>query len=966
MADGEHIAIIDALAAQYSGEDFSKLSAEVVKRRTVFPDVIDWPTLAKRMGLDADETEQAILRDVVLPGDGALLATLRTALAAGSSMDNKAAKKLDAVDPSNIRYSDLEILESVMLTGAAAKAGAFTAKIDAFPTQKTRGTLGDAMPAINELMKRVEEGRTRRRSLYAAQKTLALHEFAAVFLPLYEQRKQARGWLDFDDLILRSRALLNDPIVAQWVLFRLDGGIDHILVDEAQDTSPAQWDVIERLAQEFTAGEGARADAERSIFVVGDKKQSIYSFQGADPEGFDRMRALFESRLSNAEGQLRSMEMEYSFRSAAPILRVVDTTFQDRADSGLGGHAQHIAFKANMPGRVDLWPVVPVADKPDDTEWYDPVDLLAENHQFVVLANRIADQIDAMIGHADIPDAPDTSGNYTMRKVRAGDILILVQRRSDLFHEIIRACKERGLPMAGADRLKVGGELAVKDIAALLSFLATPEDSLSLAAALRSPLFGWSLKDLHKLAQGREERHLWETLRNQAEEYPETVATLRALRADADFLRPYDLIERILTRHQGRMNLLARLGAEAEDGIDALLSQALSYERMEVPSLTGFLVWLQTDDIEVKRQMDSASDRIRVMTVHGAKGLEAPIVILPDTAQRKSTLKDEILMAEDLAIWGTPKDMQPDLVAAAYDAQKARQDAERDRLLYVAMTRAETWLIVAAAGELGKDGKSWFETIERGLETAGAVSHPFDFGDGLRLEEGDWSRAAPSDAGAAIATPAPLPDWTQTPAPAPVETAKTLRPSDLGGAKALPGEAGLDEGAAKLRGSRLHRLLEHLPLHAPDQWGGLSRDLLADPSMPVSTEEAAGLFDEAQRVLKAAELSFLFGPTALAEVDTSAQLSELGNARIHGAIDRLIVEDDRVVAVDFKTNAVVPTRPKDVPDGLLRQMGAYHAALQQIYPAKRVESAILWTRTATLMTLPQDIVIAALSDATVA
>jgi ATP-dependent helicase/nuclease subunit A len=444
---------------------------------------------------------------------------------------------------------------------------------------------------------------------------MALHAFAHPFVHLYETRKAQSGWLDFDDLILRASTLLSASDVAQWVLFRLDGGIDHILVDEAQDTSPSQWRVIDSLAREFMSGEGAHSGRDWSIFVVGDPKQSIYSFQGADPAEFVRMRDAFAEKLSQVQHPLRQLPLEYSFRSAPAILKSVDVTLADV--DGLGdAKPSHKAFHGDRPGRVDLWPVIDPVKEDEPRPWDDPVDVASPTDHTVQLAETIADEIARLIEEEQIPATG--RGESGFRAVTPGDILILVQRRSELFHHLIRACKTRGLPIAGADRLRIGGEMAVKDLTALLSFLATPEDDLSLAAVLRSPLFGLSEDALYRLAHKRQ-GYLWRALWDSG--HHQVVDALSDLRDQADYLRPYDLIDRALTRHDGRRRLLGRLGAEAEDGIDAMLGQALAYERTDVPSLTGFLTWLDTEDVEIKRQMDSDAREIRVMTVHGAKGL---------------------------------------------------------------------------------------------------------------------------------------------------------------------------------------------------------------------------------------------------------------------------------------------------------------------------------------------------------
>lgn len=962
MADGHQADVIEGMAKIYSGQDFDDLTRNVTAHRTAFQtdvardDVLEW------FGLPPNFSAKDIISQVFLGDEAEILTQLVPVLLASGTNDNRAGKRLAALTGAGI--SELPELEDIFLTGEKAKQP-FSAKIGTFPTKPCQRKLPDIMPALDSWMERVESTREARIALDATEKTLALHRFARAFLPAYEKQKTLRGWLDFDDLIVKARDLLTDPAVASWVLYRLDGGIDHILVDEAQDTSPVQWQVIERLAQEFTSGVGARSDIARTIFVVGDKKQSIYSFQGADPREFDRMQAEFGERLGMTNQPLLSMELEFSFRSAESILRLVDQTFVGKEAAGFAAESLHRAFKSEMPGRVDLWPVVEKPAAPEKGAWFDPVDRRGERDHMVLLAERIAAQIRKMIDQRQpIPVEIGQTGEYQTRPVTEGDFLILVQRRSSLFHEVIRACKDHGLDVAGADRLKVGAELAVRDLAALLTFLATPEDDLSLAIALKSPLFGWDEQRLFTLAQGRN-GYLWEALRKQATAHPDTLAILNDLRDKSDFLRPYELIERVLTRHDGRRRLLGRLGQEAEDGIDAFLAQALTYERGNIPSLTGFLVWMETDELEIKRQMDSAGNRIRVMTVHGAKGLEAPIVILPDTGRRDNTIRDMMLVHKGRALWKTASAAAPGPLLEAQDAQKAAQEAERNRLLYVAMTRAEKWLIVAAAGDLGKEGCSWFQQIEAAMQASGAVRHSFPFGEGLRLENGVWSAPQTgSDKAENIDQGALNPLFDQS-APVVVQQPETLSPSELGGAKALPSDSGLTEDEAKHRGTQIHLLLEVLPNIEPDRWPELGAKILARTTAAAQPGDFAPLIDEVSTVLMAPDLDWLFKADALVEVPVSADLPEIGGRRIHGTIDRLIIHDDRILAVDFKTNAMVPSHANACPEGILRQMGAYAAALRQIFPGRQVDTAILWTRTASLMPLPNDLVMRALQRSTI-
>ncbi|WP_458792125.1 double-strand break repair helicase AddA [Yoonia sp. MH D7] len=957
MIMGDHAALVDDLLRYFSGADLADLTADITRQREILSVRPSDEVLRNTLDLTPDVTRASLLKTIFMVGATETLTNLIPALRKGSTTDAKAADALAQIDLSNPpRLSDAIILEDVFLFKSGKTP--FTAKLTSFPTKATREANLELIEDLHPIMEAVEACRQDRLALVTYERTRALHAFSAVFLPAYEQRKINMGLLDFDDLIVKTKLLLTDEKVAAWVLFRLDGGIDHVLVDEAQDTSPNQWAVIRQLTHEFTAGVGANPDNVRTIFVVGDRKQSIYSFQGAAPEAFDQMRHHFDDALTHVGRSLANRQLNYSFRSSPAILRVVDETFVGPKNIDPETDAKHLAFKADMPGRVDLWPVIEKTEVEDPKDWFAPVDQPSQTNEIVVLANQIASQIKHMITHDTLPVEIENSGVYNHRPITEGDILILVRgRKTGLFSEIIRACKAAELQIAGADRLRVGAELAVRDLVALLSFLALPEDDLSLACALKSPLFGWSEQDLFTLAHHRPEKgYLWSALRH-AEHHAETLAILLDLRKQADFLRPYDLIERILTRHQGRENLLARIGIEAEDGIDALLSQALIYESNGVPSLTGFLAAMQTDDLEVKRQMDNQGDRIRVMTVHGAKGLEAPIVILPDCAKKNAPTVDDLVPANGQIIWRPNADASSDSVTAMTDPIKVALEEERLRLLYVAMTRAEKWLIVAAAGDTGKTDDSWYNMISGGMDHAGAVDAD-SFGLPIkRFAFENWASGT--------LQPRRTPDLTVTTRPTfgdlpEIITPKTISPSDLKGAKILLGDPSkMDEDNAMARGTAIHLLLEHLPLAPISDREKLAKALLS--SMDAGLADDTEILDHVTLVLNEPNLEHLWTNDALTEVDISAQVD---TTRFHGAIDRLLITDKTVLAIDYKSNHLTPTTPDKTPEGLLRQMGAYQAALAKVFPDHSIEVAILWTKTATLMPMPPKLILDALERAT--
>ncbi|WP_460272930.1 double-strand break repair helicase AddA [Celeribacter sp. ULVN23_4] len=957
MASGSGRDVIDAVALYVSDLDLTDLAMKVVAKREGFlpekspAEIWSWFDLPKGYG------EAELLSDVFLGGEKEVLSDCAALMEGSSAADQKVApffRIWAGLEPS------LDLVEQFcgkFLSGEKSKnplQSKFYAQHSSLPTRKLIDAHPGAFDRLESLMKRVEAVRPRLYALRDAKRTLALHRFAQNILPPYLERKSQLGLLDFDDMIRRARDLLSISNVSQWVLYRLDGGIDHILVDEAQDTSPDQWRVVQLLAGEFTAGEGARADVTRTIFVVGDHKQSIYSFQGAAPEAFDKMKAHFGERLQAVGQPLQDLALQYSFRSSPAILSATDAVFAASGGEGVGGIPEHIAFFEDIPGRVDLWSLEePEKADEEDENWEDPIDIIRPEHHNARLAQRVADFVAELLESGSIPDK-DGKG----RAVQPGDIMILVRSRSELFGRMLRTLKSHpaGIPVAGADRMTLGDEMAVKDMRSLLAFLSLQDDDLALAEVLKSPLFNWSERDLYKLAHGRTTITLWRQLYERRAEWPETFAILEDLRQVSDFLRPYDLIERVLIRHDGRRKFIARLGKEAEDGLDALLHQARSYEAAETPSLTGFIAWLESQDIQLKRVLDENSNLVRVMTAHGSKGLEAPIVILPDTLKALREPRDEFIEpVKDQLVWKGPADQRSDQIKQTLTQLKQADLEEDRRLLYVAMTRAEKWLVVCGAGEEKPD--TWYELVKRGLSSLPTQTCELAGSLGQRYAHGDWPALDKSESPEVKLTLA-LPDWARSSAKAPAAKSSVISPSDLGGAKALLGEDGLfDKETAMRRGSQLHQLIEVLPDIAPDKRETVARFVLSSGEDAALDTEIAELMEEAIHVLEGRYEWDIFGPNSLAEVPYTGKM---GDQIIHGIIDRLIVTPDRVQIVDYKSNAVVPERVSDIPEGLLRQLGAYAEAIGEIYPGREIEVALLWTKTATLQPVPLDIVMEAL------
>ncbi|MEO1550718.1 MAG: double-strand break repair helicase AddA [Pseudomonadota bacterium] len=952
LAEDEADGVLSALAAEVDSAGLQGLIAAVLSQAEAFAAPFDEGGLRAALGHPGGYDPPGALAELraaqEAPGWRALaqacLANATAAqqrrgaaLAAALSGEGEAARVLEALLPNYLTrdgHANTRLLNKAL-----------------------RQAVPDADGLVAALTPRLERVEDARRAERLVTRSRVLHAFAQRFLARYAQRKAQIGRLDYDDLIARVRALLCDGAAAAWVLYKLDGGVEHILVDEAQDTSPTQWQVIQALTDEFFAGDGAQTRA-RTVFVVGDEKQSIYSFQGAEPEAFGTMRARFKAALEPLEAPLQDCALLYSFRSAAPVLEAVDAVFSTPDLMAVAEPSQHVAFKTNLPGSVHVWPFSEATPAEKAAPWHELVDQGWSDRVQERLAREIA---------ATVTDWLHTGQSLPgqSRPIRAGDVMILVQKRGPVFNAVLRALEEAGVPVAGTDRLKLTEELAVKDILSLLRFLATPTDDLALAEVLRSPLGGLSEDALFALAHGRPKLKdsarlvpLWRRLEEAKDTHKQVVSMLKDLRNSADFLRPFELVARALTRHGGREALTGRLGVEAEDAIDALLESALAYEQVEAPSLTGFLEWFAAQEVEVKREFAKDLDQVRVMTVHGAKGLEAPIVILPDTA--KQSLKNTQPLGQwgPHPLWPGPANTHPVAWQAEHATAREAQAAEKWRLLYVAMTRAEQVLIVCGAGKEAERGEgSWYHAVSQGLERLETVEEP----DGTLRYGVALGGEAVSTVDEIAPECAPLPDWALTEVEAPPRET-VLAPSQLDGAHSLAGSLAEDTAEdLRARGTQIHLLLEHLPRHDPAQYRQVARGLLAD----ISPDDALldDLLGEVSPLLGRADLGTLFGPEALAEVAISAVLPELNGARIEGTIDRLVVQGTKVEVVDFKSNRVVPDSADQTPEAILRQLGAYGAALRLVYPNHDIALSVLWTRTGRLMPIPHDLVTQALHRA---
>ena len=901
----------------------------------------------KLLGLSPGETSQSIARKASADGafDRPGLAAAVQSLAKGTKTDIKRgdtiARWLETDDGG--RANLFRDFRSVFLTGTGT-----IQKVLA--TKAVKEVAPDLAAVMEDEAQRILMTDQRMRAADVASGTAALLAIGSDLHRRYAQEKARHGALDFDDLILLSAALLREPNIGPWVLYKLDGGIDHILIDEAQDTSPEQWDLITAIAREFFSGIGAQ-DSDRTVFAVGDAKQSIYAFRQADPGAFAQQRENFEAQVLAAGKGWRPTELADSFRSTAPILNAVDAIFsQDAAKPGMliaESEVRHNVTRTGQAGSVELWPVEPPHVDDDADAWVPPRDQHHSSSASAKLADRIATTVHEWIGSETLP--------ARNRNVKAGDVLILVRRRTTQFvQELSRALKVLGVPVAGSDRMVLSEQLPVMDLVALGRFALLPEDDLNLAVVLKGPFVGLNEQALFDLAYDRENT-LWGAMRVAAkteDNFAQVSEFLSGILARADTMPPYQFFAEFLAGG-GRRQIVQRLGSEANDSIDELLAGALEFERTHAASLQGFLHWLDNADTDIKRDLEAARDEVRIMTIHGAKGLQAPIVILPDTCSVPKNL-DPVLWNDDgMSVVLRPSRNTADVHSKALmEAADQRQMEEYNRLLYVALTRAEDRLVVCGWDtKIGRKDSCWYNLIEGGLETLAD-------GEDLPGEVRRWSQAQTADPDmdrgddVSKEIAAPVPDWLGTSlAPVEPDPPRLLAPSRPDGEEppALSPLSGIGAGAGLRRGVLIHRMLQLLADVSDDRRDEAAAKFIAGSGgAGFDTAALQEMVETTLAVLRDDEFSDVFGPGSRSEVSVTGSV---GGAVISGEIDRLVVTDHAILIVDFKTHRPAPVDNADVPGIYLRQMAAYRGAILDIYPGKLVCCALLWTDGPRLMPL---------------
>jgi len=923
--------------------------------------------MAAALGVSPDDRIEDIEREIV---DGPYLRRtgweeIAAALDTGSKSDQDQAARLR---------------DALVFTGAAqvdAYLAVFLTDADRTPRKSVvTKKFCDNNPAIGRLfeaeVRRVLPLVERRRAVIARDRTGALIHIATAAAAHYRREKLERGLLDYDDLIDKTLEML-ERVSSGWVHYKLDRGVDHVLIDEAQDTSPRQWDIVAHIISEFTSGAGARDSLVRTLFAVGDEKQSIFSFQGAAPREFDLRRRELKRRFEDAGLKFDPVSFTYSFRSGPTILHSVDHVFREQEiyrsiHAVENGYPIHNAMADAGPSLIELWDLAQADDRQDIEGWRAPFDGVSVTSPEVKLARRIQAEIKRLVAGGTM-----TGSAGACRPLRYGDMLILVRRRGNAFDAVIQALKHAGIPVAGADRLKLTEHIAIIDLMNLADALLLPQDDLALAVALKSPLFGLTDDDLFKLAWQRR-GSLREALAAQApteERFADVLKRLEQCERRFTQETPFAVYAWLLGGDGGRARILRRLGHEANDALDEFLELALSYERKAPASLQGFVAWLRAADTEVKRDMEISRDEVRVMTVHGAKGLESSVVFLVDTTTSPSDTQRLRLIhlpqgnaaphAPGVVVWAGKKAEDPPGVADGRKAMLGDTEDEYRRLLYVAMTRAADRLVVGGCmpGNMNTVRKSsWYDLITKGLANSGLKLEELETPAGKikrysRPEDG--AEATGAAASVAVA-PIVLPPWLRAPAAPEASASGLLRPSDPAagdGHHVRSGESVVARARALERGTLVHRLLQSLPDVAIERRRDAALAYLARNADGWSEEERTTLAGQVLALIADPRFAAVFGPGSRAEVSIVGRLGRPGQpkALVSGQIDRLVVTPKEVLIVDFKTNHTPPKTAAEAPRGYVRQLALYRAVLAKLYPQLPVRAALLWTEAPEIMEL---------------
>ncbi|KPK10646.1 MAG: hypothetical protein AMJ68_08490 [Acidithiobacillales bacterium SG8_45] len=798
-------------------------------------------------------------------------------------------------------------------------------------------------------------------------------------LDKFQEIKLRRGQLDFSDLEWRAYKLLTDADQAQWVQYKLDQRIDHLLVDEFQDTNPTQWHLLHPLLDEMAAGQ---ADRHRSAFIVGDIKQSIYRFRRAAPDLFHHARNWLTLHMG-----AEAASQQKSYRSSPAIIEFVNLLFdatdaQDDSHYHLHDFTTHEAHHRNRWGRVEILPLVERnTDAPATMETGFRNPLLAPRNQragtteqqHLTEATIIADRIRTLVGEPIVADD-------VVRPMRFGDIMILLRSRT---HAAIyeNALRQADIPFSGIGKDRFNQSIEVQDIVSVLRALLAPFDNLALAAALRSPVFSCSNEDLAALAVGEPRwwRHQLAGLQGSlADSHPLSRAhrLLTVWQQLVDRIPVHDLLDRIYADaniverylHAAPVYLRQRI----EGNLNTLLEQALEIDGGRYPSLSRFVELIASpgaDDISVSPP--ASEDRVRIMTIHGAKGLEAPAVFVADAARQASEPPSSYRAVVD---WPSTSDTPEHFLlvgkAAERDPvstrliskQKEADRKEEANLLYVALTRAGQYLFISGC-EPKNGSTGWYGFVRSRLdaerESLAQGRSNFD----IRYRETDEADNADPVLVFAYGEPesCSLAQDRQTVNELEIDS-RLSQPIPASPSLSIINPSSVDEelpvhgpGAgirARGRGIWIHRALEMLATDC--QRDQVYQQFSREAEVELESDVIEHYWQEAVGIVDDERFSAFFNRSMFVEYFNEMPLLYFrGNDPVYGIVDRVVLTGESIAILDYKTHeAATPENINELARSYYSQMQFYGDGVAALWPQKKISLILVFTACSEIVEVP--------------
>ncbi len=762
------------------------------------------------------------------------------------------------------------------------------------------------------------------------KRTSSLLGVFKVYVDLYNSEKSKNALLDYNDIINLATNLLSNPNYKDWILFNLDQKIDHILVDEAQDNSISQWKIITNLCDEFFAGD----DEKRTLFVVGDVKQSIYRFQGANPHLFNYMQQYFHTKTGGRDWI--SCQLEKSFRSTPEVLMLVDRIFNNfRAEISFNDNEiKHVPHRENDQGYIEIWPALPRRKEKEQQALQIPL-TCKEGYTIAdrLLAQTIANRIHNWLNEGRILVAKD-------RHIEPRDIMVLVRQRNVLVDYIISELKKANVPVVGRDYFRIMDYIAVQDLIALAEFLLLQANDLALANALRSPLFNFTEDDLFNIAYDHKEHSLWERIQDYSVViYSELNYLINLSRTES----PLALFTHIL--RTGKKKFAARLGLECFEVLDEFMNLVLQFEN---PSLQAFVQWIKENNPEIKNDMQSERNAVRIMTIHKSKGLQAPIVFLVDTNTVPRNSESIIFDGTEVPFWcGKNNNAYCDQVKRE---KKLEDYNEYLRLLYVALTRAEDELYILSKEPVQKG--SWYDLItqygepyekkQRGLQPIFKekvevlcvnANYPYIY------KKRDYFDipviSLPPNLSMSFQRPLSSFQHPSLSSQRPPLSSQCLT---LGSSKKEGKSASatwMTDGYT--RGLIIHSILQYMPKIEKERRKNWVRKYLDNINTSEDKDEIYSkilAFNE--------KYGYLFDLEGKSEITLSGTID---GKSVLVRLDRLCITQDKAIIIDYKSHRNVSV---SLLNEIKKQMLIYKTLVQEIYPNKQVECVVIWVEDLTL------------------